>query len=41
MPKMSAYAKTFKERNNKLISYHIDDEKVLEKYKLFGLRLKI
>ena len=33
MPKMSAYAKTFKERNNKLMSYHIDDEKVLEKYK--------
>ena len=37
MPKMSGYVKTFKvkEKNNKLISFCIDDEK------LFGLRLKI
>ena len=47
LPKMSAYIKTFKvkegdkDKNNKLLTFHIDDEKVLEKYKLFGLRLKI
>ena len=37
MPKMSGYVKTFKvkEKNNKLMSFRIDDEK------LFGLRLKI
>ena len=34
MPKMSAYVKTFKieDKNNKLISFCIDDEKLLEKY---------
>ena len=47
LPKMSGYVKTFKvkegdkDKNNKLLTFHIDDEKVLEKYKLFGLRLKI
>ena len=37
MPKMSGYVKTFKvkEGNNKLISFSIDDEKLLEKYKAF------
>ena len=35
---MSGYVKTFqikdgsKDKNNKLISFHIDDEKLLEKY---------
>ena len=33
LPKMSAYVKTFKERNNKLISFRRDDENLLEKYK--------
>ena len=35
MPKMSGYVKTFKvkEGNNKLMSFRIDDEKLLEKYK--------
>ena len=35
MPKMSGYVKTFKvkEGNNKLMSFRIDDEKILEKYK--------
>ena len=35
MPKMSGYAKTFKvkEGHNKLMSFHIDNEKLLEKYK--------
>ena len=43
MPKMSTYLMTFKvkEGDNKLMTFHIDDEKLLEKYKgLFGLRLK-
>ena len=35
LPKMSGYVKTFKnkDKNNKLISLHINDEKLLEKYK--------
>ena len=43
MPKMSGYAGTFKvkEGGNKLMSFCIDDEKLLETYKAFGLRLKI
>ena len=46
LPKMSGYVKTFKVKdgdkfkNNKLISFSIDVEKLLEKYKLFGLKLK-
>ena len=32
---MSRYVKTFKveDKSNKLMSFHIDDEKLLEKYK--------
>ena len=39
MPKMSGYVKTLKvkdgyeDKNNKLMSFRIDDEKLLEKYK--------
>ena len=35
MPKMSGYIKTFKvkEENNKLISFRIDNEKLLDKHK--------
>ena len=35
MPKMSRYVKTLKveDRNNKLMSFGIDDTKILEKYK--------
>ena len=39
MPKMSGYVKTFKvknegeDKNNKLMPFYIDDEKLLEKYK--------
>ena len=43
MPKMSEYVKTIrvKEGNNKLMSFHIDDKKLLQKYiRLFGLSLK-
>ena len=41
MPKMSGYVKTFKvkEGNNKIMSFRIDDEKLLEKYK--AIRIKI
>ena len=36
IPKMSGYVKTFKleDKNSKLMSFHIDDEKLLEKYKV-------
>ena len=35
IPKMSGYVKTFKvkEGNNKLMSFRVDDKKLLEKYK--------
>ena len=39
LPKMSGYVKTFKvkdgdkDKNYKLMSFYIDDEKLLEKYK--------
>ena len=40
MPKISRYVETFKikdgdkDKNNKLMSFHIDDGKLLEKYNL-------
>ena len=43
---MSGYVKTLKVKDgdkdkiNKLMSFHIDNEKLLENIKLFGLRLK-
>ena len=42
MPKMSGYVKTLKveDKINNLISFYIDDEKLLENIKLFGLGLK-
>ena len=46
MPKMSGYVKTFevkngdKGKNNKLMSFHIDDEKLLEKYKAIWTKIK-
>ena len=35
MPKMNGYVKTFKveDKNNKSMSFRIDDEKLLQKYK--------
>ena len=33
LPKMSRYVKTFSDKNNKLMSFHIGDDKQLEKYK--------
>ena len=46
LPKMSAYIKTFKvkegdkDKNNKLLTFHIDDEKVLEKYKSIWTKIE-
>ena len=46
LPKISGYVKTFKvkdgdkDKNNKLMSFQIDDERLLEKYNPFGLNLK-
>ena len=41
MPKMSKYLKIFKveEKINKLNLFHIDDEKLLQKYKLIWTKL--
>ena len=42
MPKMRGYVKTFKvkEENNKLMSFHIDDENLLEKYKAIWTKIE-
>ena len=46
MPKMRGYVKTFKvkegdkEKNNKLMSFGIDDEKILEKYKAIWAKIE-
>ena len=45
MPKMSGYVKTFKIKNrdkdnNKLMSFRIDDEKLLEKYKAIWTKIE-
>ena len=47
MPKISGYDKTFKvkdeikDKNNKLMSFRIDDEKLLKKYKAIWTNSKI
>ena len=33
LSKISGYVKTFKDENDKLMSSHMDDDKLLEKYK--------
>ena len=42
MPKMSGHVKTFKviEGDNKLMSFRIDDEKLLEKYKAIWTKIE-
>ena len=42
LPKMSGYVKTFKveDKKNKLMSFCINDEKLLEKYKTFWTKIK-
>ena len=37
---MSGYVKTFKDKNNKLIYFLIDDEKLLEKYKAIWTKIE-
>ena len=47
LPKMSGYAKTFKvkdedkDENNKLMSFHIDDDKLLGMYKTIWIYIDI
>ena len=47
IPKVSGYVKEYKvkdkdkDKNNKLMSFRVDDEKLPRKYRLFELRLKI
>ena len=42
IPKMSGYVKTFKveDKINKLMSFHIDDKKLLEKYKAIWTKIE-
>ena len=42
LPKVSGYFKTFKvkDKNNKLMTFHINDEKLLEKYKSIWTKIK-
>ena len=46
IPKMSGYVKIFrvkegdKDKNNKLMSFRIDDEKLLEKYKVIWSKIE-
>ena len=42
MPKLSGYVKTFKvkEGDNKLMSFHMDDEKLLEKCKAIWTKIE-
>ena len=39
LPKISGYVKTFKD-NNKLMQVHIDDNKLLEKYKIIWTKME-
>ena len=42
MPKISGYVKTLKDEDkiNKSIFFRIDDEKLLEKYKIIGTKIE-
>ena len=37
---MSGYVKTFKVKSNKLMAFHIDDEKLLEKYEAIWTKIE-
>ena len=39
LPKMSRYVKTFKDKNENLMSYHIDNDKLLENTYFYGLNV--
>ena len=40
LPKIRGYVKTFKDKNNKLMSLRIDDEKLLEKYEIIWTKVE-
>ena len=40
LPKIIGYIKTFIEKNNELMSFCMHEEKLLERIRVFGLRLK-
>ena len=46
MPKMNGYIRTFKvkerdkDKSNKLMSFHTDDEKLLQKYKAIWIKVE-
>ena len=40
LPKITGYVKTFKQKNNKLISLRIDNEKLLRKYKTIWTKIE-
>ena len=37
--KMGGYVKTFRDKNNRLMSFSIDDDKLLEKYKTIWTKI--
>ena len=37
---MSGYVKTFEDKSNKLVSFCIDDDKLLEKYKTIWTKIE-
>ena len=40
LPKMSEYVKTFKDKNNRLMSLHMDNGKPLKKYKTIQTKIE-
>ena len=40
LPKIRGYVKTFKDKNNKLMSLRMDDEKLSEKYKTIWTKVE-
>ena len=40
LPKISGYAKTFKNKSDILMSSHIDDDNLLEKYKTVWTKME-
>ena len=40
LPKMIGFVKTFKDENNELISFLINDDKLLEKYKIISSKIE-
>ena len=40
LPKLSGYVKTFKDKNNKLMFFRMDDDKLLVKYKTIWIKIE-